>query len=248
MSSILICRSSGMTGSAARGLKESAAQTFKKENNMDEREIEKLQSESEKKSQIEILKMEISGLRELNVHLQQNLQLKTAQEKEQLSKLNDLERERDHLKAEEMARIEKILADSAHSQTQILQKLEQQLKKQGELESMQQQIKEHHESEKNKLLEELSRIQSAVCGEQERSQQLQQEMGRKLQEKQKTIKAQREQLQGYRDQNGNMDKRNFKKDKKITVLDKEVEQKFAERTAKRPAGGVSILRERIDKV
>ncbi|XP_062236349.1 inner centromere protein-like isoform X4 [Platichthys flesus] len=227
MSSILICRSSGMTGSAARGLKESAAQTFKKENNMDEREIEKLQSESEKKSQIEILKMEISGLRELNVHLQQNLQLKTAQEKEQLSKLNDLERERDHLKAEEMARIEKILADSAHSQTQILQKLEQQLKKQ--------------------LLEELSRIQSAVCGEQERSQQLQQEMGRKLQEKQKTIKAQREQLQGYRDQNGNMDKRNFKKDKKITVLDKEVEQKFAERTAKRPAGGVSILRERIDK-
>ncbi|XP_062236351.1 cilium assembly protein DZIP1 isoform X1 [Platichthys flesus] len=190
-----------------------------------------LQSESEKKSQIEILKMEISGLRELNVHLQQNLQLKTAQGKEQLSKLNDLERERDHLKAEEMARIERKIedtrdgmrremesmynrnvqavnalnqnqmskletsADSAHSQTQIIQKLEQQLKKQDKMwESMLQKNKEQHKSEKNQLLEELSRIQSAVSGEQERSQQLQQEMGRKLQEKQQTIKAQREQI------------------------------------------------------
>ncbi|CAB1433496.1 unnamed protein product [Pleuronectes platessa] len=190
-----------------------------------------LQSESEKKSQIEILKMEISGLRELNVHLQQNLQLKTAQEKEQLSKLNDLERERDHLKAEEMARIERKIedtrdgmrremesmynrnvqavnalnqnqiskletsADSAHSQTQIIQKLEQQLKKQDKMwESMLQKNKEQHKSEKNQLLEELSRIQSSVTGEQERSQQLQQEMGRKLQEKQQTIKAQREQI------------------------------------------------------
>ncbi|XP_034462376.1 zinc finger protein Dzip1 isoform X3 [Hippoglossus hippoglossus] len=190
-----------------------------------------LQSDSEKKCQIEILKMEISGLREQNVQLQQNLQLKTAQEKELLSTHKDLQRELDRFKAEEMTRMERKIedtkdgmrremesmynrnvqavnalnqnqiskletsADSAHSQKQIIQKLEQQLKKQDKMwESMLQKNKEQHESEKNQLLDELSRTQSSVSEQQERSQQLQQEMGRRLQEKQQTIKAQREQI------------------------------------------------------
>lgn len=44
------------------------------------------------------------------------------------------------------------------------------------------------------LLNELSRMQSSVSEHQERSQRLQQEMGRKLQEKEQAIKAQREQV------------------------------------------------------
>ncbi|XP_062251912.1 LOW QUALITY PROTEIN: cilium assembly protein DZIP1L [Platichthys flesus] len=150
-----------------------------------------LLSDSEKKAKIDILKMEISGLRELNVQLQQNLDLKTAQEKR-------LESERDHYKAEEMARLDRVLADSADSKEQILLN---QLKKQDEMwESMLQQKNEHHESSKNKLLDELSRVQSSVSAEQERSQQLKQEMEqlkqemeRRLQEMQLTIEAQREQ-------------------------------------------------------
>ncbi|CAB1441245.1 unnamed protein product [Pleuronectes platessa] len=82
-----------------------------------------LQSDREMKSQINNLKMEISGLRERNVQLQQNLDLKTAQEKR-------LESELDHFKAEEMARFERVQTDSARSQEQLLLKLEQQLKEQ----------------------------------------------------------------------------------------------------------------------
>uniref|UniRef100_A0A3B4U2R7 DAZ interacting zinc finger protein 1 n=1 Tax=Seriola dumerili TaxID=41447 RepID=A0A3B4U2R7_SERDU len=48
------------------------------------------------------------------------------------------------------------------------------------------------------------------------------------------------QLQGYRDQNGNVDKRNFGKGKKM--------EQFADRAVKKPAGGVSILPERKDEV
>lgn len=44
------------------------------------------------------------------------------------------------------------------------------------------------------LLNELSRMQSSVSDHQEHSQRLQQEMGRRLQEKEHSIKAQREQV------------------------------------------------------
>ncbi|KAM4560265.1 cilium assembly protein DZIP1 [Odontesthes bonariensis] len=80
-------------------------------------------------------------------------------------------------------------------QLQAIQKLQQQMKKQDKKwESRLQEIKAQHESEKNQLLNELSRTQSFVSEHQERSQRLQQEMGSRLQEKEQTIKAQREQI------------------------------------------------------
>nr|XP_046238017.1 zinc finger protein Dzip1 isoform X2 [Scatophagus argus] len=208
----------------------------------DEYEIQ-LRSDSEKKSQIESLKLEISSLKEQIVRQQQELQTKAAQEKEQQSLHKDLLREMDRFKAEEMARMERKIEDSrdgmrremeflytrniqalneanqnqtakqeksansVHSQPerdvdnyremhiQAIQKLEQQMKKQDKKwESRLQDIKTQHESEKNQLLNELSRMQLSVTEHQEHSQRLQQEMGRRLQEKEQTIKAQREQI------------------------------------------------------
>ncbi|XP_071320762.1 cilium assembly protein DZIP1 isoform X2 [Trachinotus anak] len=208
----------------------------------DEYEIQ-LRSDSEKKSQIESLKLEISNLREQIVQQQQTLQAKTAQEKEQQSMHKELLRELDRFKAEEMARMDRKIEDSRDGmrremeflytrniqalneanqnqtakhekspspvqpqperdldiykemQIQAIQKLEHQLKKQDKKwESRLQEIKAQHDSEKNQLLNELSRMQSSVSEHQERSQWLQQEMGRRLQEKEQTIKAQREQI------------------------------------------------------
>ncbi|XP_049919509.1 cilium assembly protein DZIP1 isoform X2 [Epinephelus moara] len=208
----------------------------------DEHEME-LRSDSEKKSQIERLKSEIGSLKEQIVQQQQDLQAKTAQEKEQQSNYKDLLRELDRFKAEEMARMDRKIEDSrdgmrremeflytrniqalneanqnqtarheksaspVHSQPerdvdnykemqiQAMQKLEQQLKKQDKKwESRLQEIKAQHESEKNQLLNELSRMQSSVSEHQENSHRLQQEMGRRLHEKEQTIKAQREQI------------------------------------------------------
>ncbi|XP_039998510.1 zinc finger protein Dzip1 isoform X3 [Xiphias gladius] len=202
-----------------------------------------LRSDSEKKSQIESLKLEIGNLKEQIVQQQQTLQAKTAQEKEQQSMHKDLLRELDRFKAEEMARMDRKIEDSrdgmrremeflytrniqalneanqnqtakheksaspVHSQPerdldiykemqiQAIQKLEHQLKKQDKKwESRLQEIKTQHESEKNQLLNELTRMQSSVSEHQEQSQRLQQEMGRRLQEKEQTIKAQREQI------------------------------------------------------
>uniref|UniRef100_A0A3Q3F3Q7 DAZ interacting zinc finger protein 1 n=1 Tax=Labrus bergylta TaxID=56723 RepID=A0A3Q3F3Q7_9LABR len=197
-----------------------------------------LRSDSEKKSQIEILKSEISSLKEQVVQQQQTLQTKTAQEKEQQSLQKDLLRELDRFKAEEMARMDRKIEDSRdgmrremeylytrniqalnevnqnhtakhekaaspvqperdvdnHKDMQMLaiQKLEHQMKKQDKKwEYRLQEIKVQHESEKNQLLNELSRTQ---LEQQERSQRLQQEMGRRLQEKEQTIRAQREQI------------------------------------------------------
>ncbi|CAB1449185.1 unnamed protein product [Pleuronectes platessa] len=109
-----------------------------------------LESDRDLKSQIDILKTEISGLKEQNVQLQQKLQLK-----------------------EEL------------------------------WESKLQQTKDYHESEMNKLLDELSRARSSVSGEQEIERRLQemqlsmealrkQEM-EKRQEMQLSIEAQRKQ-------------------------------------------------------
>ncbi|XP_062251643.1 cilium assembly protein DZIP1-like [Platichthys flesus] len=171
-----------------------------------------LQSDREIKPQIDILKTEISGLKEMNVQLQQNLQLKTAQVRKAEHRRTSyeqiccyvekrLESEREQLKAEEMVRFERIQADSAQSQAKLLLNLEQQLKKQEELwQSKLQQTKDHHKSEMNKLLDELSRVRSSVSAEQERSQQLKQEMEQlkqemelRLQEMQLSIEALRKQ-------------------------------------------------------
>ncbi|XP_028989115.1 cilium assembly protein DZIP1 isoform X2 [Betta splendens] len=208
----------------------------------DEYEIQ-LCSDSEKKSQIESLKLEISSLKEQLVQQQQALQTKAAQEKEQLSLHKDLLKELDRFKAEEMARMERKIEDSrdgmrremeflytrniqalneanqSHTakiekpaspvhpkaereldiykemQIQAIQKLEQQLKKQDKKWELRlQEIKTHHESEKNELLNELSRMQLSVSDHQEQSQRLQQEMSKRLQEKEQTIRAQREQI------------------------------------------------------
>ncbi|XP_068575624.1 cilium assembly protein DZIP1 isoform X1 [Cebidichthys violaceus] len=90
---------------------------------------------------------------------------------------------------------ERDLDNYREMQTQAIQKLEHQLKKQDKKWGFRlQEIKAQHESEKNQLLNELSRMQSSVSEHQESSQRLQQEMGRRLQEREQTIKAQREQL------------------------------------------------------
>ncbi|XP_037552678.1 zinc finger protein Dzip1 [Nematolebias whitei] len=80
-------------------------------------------------------------------------------------------------------------------QLQAIQKLEQQMKKQDKKwESRLQDIKDQHESEKNQLLDKLSRMQSSVTEHQQHNRWLQQEMSRRLQESEQTITAQREQI------------------------------------------------------
>ncbi|CAL8307612.1 unnamed protein product [Merluccius merluccius] len=80
----------------------------------DECEMREMQSrsDSEKKSQLDVLKAEISGLKEQLVQQQQTLLAKTAQEKEQESLHRDLVRELDRFKAEEMARTDRKIEDS----------------------------------------------------------------------------------------------------------------------------------------
>ncbi|XP_061571890.1 cilium assembly protein DZIP1 [Cololabis saira] len=205
-----------------------------------------LQSDSEKKSQIDSLKLEISSLKGQVVQQQQALQDKIAQEKEQQSMHKDLLRELERFKAEEMARMDRKIEDSRDGirremeflynrniqalnevnqnqtskqektvspvssqlerdvdiykemQLQAIQKLEHQMKKQDKKwESRLQEIKGQHESEKNQLLNELSRMQLSVSEHQETSQRLQQEMGRRLQDKEQTIRAQKEQIKTF---------------------------------------------------
>ncbi|XP_037318662.2 cilium assembly protein DZIP1 isoform X2 [Pungitius pungitius] len=205
----------------------------------DEYEIE-FRSDREKKSQIEVLKSEISGLKEQIVQQQLDLQAKAVQEKEHKDRLREL----DCFKAEEMARMDRKIEDSRDSirremeflytrniqalnevnqnqtakhekpaspvhlqpqrdldnyrETQVVQKLEQQLKKQEKKwGSRQQELNAQHESEKNQLLDKLSRMQSSLSEQQESSRRLEQEMsrmGRRLQEQEHTIKAQWEQI------------------------------------------------------
>ncbi|XP_035533362.1 zinc finger protein Dzip1 [Morone saxatilis] len=90
---------------------------------------------------------------------------------------------------------ERDLDNYKEMQIQAIQKLEHQMRRQDKKwESRLQEIKAQHESEKNQLLNELSRMQSSVSDQQEHSQRLQQDMARRLQEKEQTIKAQREQI------------------------------------------------------
>ncbi|XP_029941783.1 cilium assembly protein DZIP1 isoform X3 [Salarias fasciatus] len=197
-----------------------------------------LRSDSEKKSQIDSLKSEISSLKEQVVQQQQALQAKAAQEKEQQSMHKDLLRELDRFKAEEMARMDRKIEDSrdgmrkemeflysrniqalnevsqsqsvrqekekslgsapsqperdvdSHRDEQI-HKLQLLMNKQNrKWESRLQEMKSQHESEKIELHGELNRMRSSVLEQQERSQ----EMMRKLQEKEQTVRAQRDQI------------------------------------------------------
>ncbi|XP_058479046.1 cilium assembly protein DZIP1 isoform X1 [Solea solea] len=173
-----------------------------------------LHSDSEKKSVIDNLKMEIVNQKEQMVQLQQSLQAKSAVEKELQNMHKDLMRELDHFKTEEMTRNIQALNEAnqnltaKHSQperdldiykemqTHAIQKLEHQLVKQEKkMESRLQDIQAQHESEKNQLLKELGKMQSSVSRlQQERSQWQQQEMERRLQEKEQTIQSQRKQM------------------------------------------------------
>uniref|UniRef100_A0A1A7X5T5 DAZ interacting protein 1 n=1 Tax=Iconisemion striatum TaxID=60296 RepID=A0A1A7X5T5_9TELE len=195
-----------------------------------------LQSDGEKKSQMESLKQEISSLKQQVVQQQQDLQAKIAEEKEQQHLHRELQRELDRFKSEEMARMDRMIEDSRDgmrreikflcnqnfqalsevSQTsrtektagpvdpqperdvdrykemhlQAIQKLELQMKKrEKKWESKLLEMQAGHESEKNQLLNDLSQFQSLV--------EEQQELSRNLQEKEQTIRAQREQIRTF---------------------------------------------------
>ncbi|XP_077368656.1 cilium assembly protein DZIP1 isoform X2 [Festucalex cinctus] len=166
--------------------------------------------ESEKKSQIESLKLEIKNLKDL-IQNQHIIQARSAefQEEKQQSKDKDLLKEMQN----EFSRV----------QIQTIQKMEHQQKQQDKKwESRLGKITTLHESEKNdvqynlfdlipqlfklvlcetfssQLQKELSRLQSAMLEHeehQEHSKRQLQEMRRKLQEKEQTIRDQREQMQ-----------------------------------------------------
>uniref|UniRef100_A0A3B4ABX3 C2H2-type domain-containing protein n=1 Tax=Periophthalmus magnuspinnatus TaxID=409849 RepID=A0A3B4ABX3_9GOBI len=90
---------------------------------------------------------------------------------------------------------EKDLDNYNEMQKHAIHKLEQQLKKQ--VTSRLQNMKDQHESEKNQLLNELNRMQITVSEQQEHSQRLRQDLGRKLQEKEHIIKSQKEQVRVF---------------------------------------------------
>ncbi|XP_063733846.1 cilium assembly protein DZIP1 isoform X2 [Eleginops maclovinus] len=93
---------------------------------------------------------------------------------------------------------ERDLDNYKEMQMQAIQKLEQQMRKQEKKwGSKLHEIKSQHESEKNKLQNELSRLQSSVSEQQDSRQRLQQDLGRRLQEKEQTIKAQRDQIRNF---------------------------------------------------
>eukprot|EP00066_Takifugu_rubripes_P015263 XP_011604529.1 PREDICTED: zinc finger protein DZIP1 isoform X1 [Takifugu rubripes] len=124
--------------------------------------------------------MEILYTRNIHALNEANLNLSAKNEKSASPVQSQAERDLDNYK---------------ELQLQAIQKLEQQMKKQDrKWESRLQDIKGQHESEKNELLRELSRTQTSVSDHQEQSQRLQQEMTKRLQEKEQTIKAQREQI------------------------------------------------------
>lgn len=55
-------------------------------------------------------------------------------------------------------------------------------------------------------------------------------------------------LQSHKDQNGNVEKKNFGKENKINDLARKMEKQFAGRAVKKPAGGISVIPERKDEV
>ncbi|KAJ3581076.1 hypothetical protein NHX12_017078, partial [Muraenolepis orangiensis] len=134
----------------------------------DEFEMQQSRSDSEKKSQLDVLKAEISSLKEELG--QQTLLAKAAQEKEQETLHRDLVRELDRFKAEEMARTDRKIEDSRDGIRREMEFLytrnfQARIKQDKKWESRMQDIKNQHESEKNQLLSELSRMQ--LAGEQQ---------------------------------------------------------------------------------
>ncbi|XP_053709091.1 cilium assembly protein DZIP1 isoform X1 [Synchiropus splendidus] len=173
-----------------------------------------LQSDSESLFRIESLKQEIQKLKEQITQQQQALQDKVAQEKEQQSLQKDLLKELDRFKAEEMARTDRKIEDSRDgirremeflysrniqsmndvNQNQTLMD-ENKLKKQDKKwKSKLQDLKARHESEKNQLLNELSRMHSSAAEQEDSMRRLKEETARKLQEKDQIIRDQREQI------------------------------------------------------
>uniref|UniRef100_A0AAV2LCS2 Cilium assembly protein DZIP1 domain-containing protein n=1 Tax=Knipowitschia caucasica TaxID=637954 RepID=A0AAV2LCS2_KNICA len=91
---------------------------------------------------------------------------------------------------------EKDLDNYKEKQKQAMHKLEQQLKKQDKKWAARlEDVKDQHKLEKNKLLNELNRMQITVAEHQDHNHRLRQDLSQKLQEKEQTIKSQREQLQ-----------------------------------------------------
>nr|XP_057908226.1 cilium assembly protein DZIP1 isoform X2 [Doryrhamphus excisus] len=138
--------------------------------------------ENEKKSQMESLKLELKNLKDM---LQQHhiRQARTAEDEKQQSKDKNLLQELEHFKALEVVQI------------QAIQKLEQQQKQQDKKwESRLGKIKTLHDSEKNELQTELNRLHLAMSEHQEHSLGQLQEMHRRLQEKEKIIQTQKEQI------------------------------------------------------
>ncbi|XP_019724126.1 cilium assembly protein DZIP1 isoform X2 [Hippocampus comes] len=161
-------------------LESKTAENQKLQRHIEEGELQ--MRESEKKSQIESLKLEIKNLKDLIQH-QHIIQARSAEDEKQQFKDKDLLKELDHFKAVEMVQI------------QAIQKLEHQQKQQDKKwESRLGKIKTLHESEKSDLQKELSRLQSTMLEHQEHSKRQLQEMRRKLQEKEQTIQDQREQI------------------------------------------------------
>ncbi|XP_061829579.2 cilium assembly protein DZIP1 isoform X1 [Nerophis lumbriciformis] len=152
------------------------AKTFENQRlqrHMEENELQL--RENENKSLIESLKQEIKSLKDVVQH-QHILQAKTVEEEKQQS------RDKDMQKALELV------------QMQAIQKLEHQQKQQDKKwESRLEKMNTLHESEKKKLQSELSRVEVVVSEQQGQKRQLQ-EMQRRLQEKEQTIKTQREQI------------------------------------------------------
>ncbi|XP_037127890.1 zinc finger protein Dzip1 isoform X1 [Syngnathus acus] len=162
-------------------LEAKAAENQKLQRHVEESELQ--MRESEKKSQIESLKLEIKNLKDLIQH-QHIIQARPTEDEKQQSKDKDLLKELDHFKAVEMVQI------------QAIQKLEHQQKQQDKKwEARLVKITTHYESEKNDLQKELKRLQSAMSENQEQSKRQLQEMWRKMQEKEQTIRDQREQIQ-----------------------------------------------------
>ncbi|XP_068165335.1 cilium assembly protein DZIP1 isoform X2 [Antennarius striatus] len=185
----------------------------------DEYEI-RLRSDTEQKSLIESLRMEISGLKEQVARQQQELQARVAQEKEQQSLHQDLLREMDRFKAEEMARMDRKIEDSRdgirremeYFYTRNIQALneanlnqntkneksaspERDVDNYKEMQmKVTQQMKKQEKKWESRLQESMAQHESEKNQLLNELNRMQQEMERRLQERDQTIREQRQQI------------------------------------------------------
>ncbi|XP_062303253.1 cilium assembly protein DZIP1 isoform X4 [Osmerus eperlanus] len=172
------------------------------------------------KGEVVSLKEEVISLKEEVNQQQQALRAKTTQEKDQLAMHEELERldrklqdttggirreldmfHRNNAQQLQVARQEPDLSvaprqvERDHDQDRALHRLTQQIKQQDKKwESALQKMKAVHESETVELQRELSRMQSSLSEQQDRGLRQREEMSQRLQEKELTIVAQREQI------------------------------------------------------